>query len=912
MLLQSWLGGRHPLGGRHTNSGNRRTLRHRPLVERLEDRLPPGDAVVAGWLVGALMERAAGFIPAEPLAAPPGQARRLAEPQALAAETGDFTLLAGIAAPAAACVRALEQTPTTGEPGRVSAGSASLGALTQPRSPIHPPKPATVGVALSAPLAGGFTGLAASTMFAPVPVTNHELDQAAAAMGLVHEDGDRETGGEVQSSGVRALFDLSQPQTGPFPANVFTVPDRSHNTGRRVNLPFPDCQVHVSDCMDLAVLNELDGFNLQPRLSIPFSGPIDVDSVSSSTVFLISLGSTLPHGGDPRGTAVGINQTVWDVATNTLHVESDALLAQHTRYALIVTNGVRDADGDPVEASPEFRRFRQTAPREYRRELLDAVREAQRLGVRERDIVTASVFTTQSATAVLEKIRDQIKAGTPEPADFLLGPGGSRTVFPFEQVTGITWCQQTEVNPPMCPPFVNLNLALLRDIYPGAVEELAFGKYVSPDYEVHPGEYIPPVGTRTGTPEVRGVNEIYFNLVLPSGSKSPSGWPVAIFGQGLGGNKQGAAPRTGAAAMADRGIATLTINAVGHGFGPLGTLTVNQAGGGPVTFSAGGRGIDQDGNNTIGNTEGFNAARPRAIIDDRDGMRQTAADLLQLVRVVEVGMDLDGDGSRDVDPSRTYYVGQSRGGDYGMLLLAVEPDVRAGVANVPGGPRVQIGRLGLDRRPIVGGQLGARMPPLLNSPGISELVGVTVGRPYFHENLPLRDGVPLVVRLEEGTGHTIQSPVINTVPGAMAIQEVIENTEWVQHSGDSVAYAPHLRKDPLAGVPAKSVIVQFAKGDQTVPNPMATALLRAGDLADRATLYRHDLALAEFPLLPNNPHLFLSSITNATWRPIVLGTQRQIAAFFASDGTKIICPEPAQFFECPIQGPLPEDLNFIP
>ena len=58
------------------------------------------------------------------------------------------------------------------------------------------------------------------------------------------------------------------------------------------------------------------------------------------TVFQISLGDTL----DPaqhRGEVVGINQVVWDVATNTLHVKSDALLAQHTRYALIVTNGPR-------------------------------------------------------------------------------------------------------------------------------------------------------------------------------------------------------------------------------------------------------------------------------------------------------------------------------------------------------------------------------------------------------------------------------------------------------------------------------------------------------------------------------------------------------------------------------------------
>jgi hypothetical protein len=39
---------------------------------------------------------------------------------------------------------------------------------------------------------------------------------------------------------------------------------------------------------------------------------------------------------------IGINQIVWDPATNTLHVESDELLEQHTSYALIVTDAIRN------------------------------------------------------------------------------------------------------------------------------------------------------------------------------------------------------------------------------------------------------------------------------------------------------------------------------------------------------------------------------------------------------------------------------------------------------------------------------------------------------------------------------------------------------------------------------------------
>jgi hypothetical protein len=284
---------------------------------------------------------------------------------------------------------------------------------------------------------------------------------------------------------------------------------------------------------------------------------------------------------------------------------------------------------------------------------------------------------------------------------------------------------------------------------------------------------------------------------------------------------------------------------------------------------------------------------------------------MQLVREIEVGMDVDGDGTPDLDPSRIYYAGVSQGGDYGTIFMAVEPDVSAGTLTVAGGRWVDL-RLGTIGRDITRDALSARVPSLINAPGIAAVDGLPVNGngPYFNENLPLRDGIPFTVHLQDGTEQVIQSPVINIVPGAMAIQQVLEDQAWVMISGDSLAYAPHLRRAPLSTVPAKSVIYQFAKGDETAPNPATSALLRAGDLADRATFYRHDLARAENPQLPENPHSFISDI--ASFGPIALGAQEQMANFFASDGTEVIHPEPARFFETPIQGPLPEDLSFDP
>jgi hypothetical protein len=739
------------------------------------------------------------------------------------------------------------------------------------------------------------------------------LQWGAEPQGLTGAGGGDAAAPDPRRREVHAGFDLTDPTGGPFPSNRFTVPDHSQNTGRRVNLPLPDPTTHRSDYEDTQVLNTLDGFNLQPRLSIPFDGPIDVNSVSSGTVFLVRLGDTLDSH-DHGGQVVGINQVVWDVATTTLHVESDQLLDQHTRYALIITDGVRDQHGHRVEATEAFRHFRQTVPGAYGHELLDAVHAARRLGVRERDIVTASVFTTESATAILEKIRDQIHAATPGPVDFNLGPDGMRTVFRRDDVTGITFHEQTMDNP---PGFTDVQLSLAGlDISPGAVSAIAFGKYLSPDYEVHPGEYIPPVGTRTGTPVVQSMDEVYFNLFLPSGPKPEGGWPVAIFGIGGSMTKNDGLMLV-AASMAEHGIATIGIETAGNGFGPLGTLAVNRSDGSLVTFPSGGRSYDQDGDGDITGQEGLFAAAPRLILWARDSQRHTVADLMQLVREIQVGVNVTG-ATPDLDPSRIYYFGISLYAGLGTELLAVEPDVKAGVITAGFGPFIETNRLAdgprTFRQTRIEPYLQARTPSLSNPPGVVEIDGVPVGAGVFNENLPLRDGIPLTVRLADGTGQTIQSPVMNTVAGAMDIQKVFDDTTWVSLSGDALAYAPHLRKAPLPGVPAKSVIVQFGKGDESGANPTETALVRAGDLADRTTYYRNDLAYAEDPGVPKNPHHFMDRILdpNPLAVQIALGAQDQIATFFASDGQTIIHPEPARFFETPIQGPLPEDLNWIP
>jgi hypothetical protein len=199
---------------------------------------------------------------------------------------------------------------------------------------------------------------------------------------------------------------------------------------------------------------------------------------------------------------------------------------------------------------------------------------------------------------------------------------------------------------------------------------------------------------------------------------------------------------------------------------------------------------------------------------------------------------------------------------------------------VPGGPIIEIARLSPSFRPLVGIALISRTPSLYNAAPNPTLTS-------FNENMPLRN-LPLR---------------IDTVPGASAIQALIDKSEWEQNAANPVAYAEHL---------TAPVIIQFARGDQTVPNPTATAILRAGNLASRATLFRNDLAFAANPAFGKNPHAFLTNIGNPVAAPVALGAQAQMATFFATDGAVTIDPDGAgPLFEVPTSM-LPEDLAFIP
>lgn len=712
----------------------------------------------------------------------------------------------------------------------------------------------------------------------------------------------------VDAPTVHALFELSAAGGSPFPSDRFTVPDSAQNTGRRIALPMPaDCTVNRSDCNDITVLNQLDGFNQHPRVSIPLDGDIDPGSITRETVFIVSV----PNFDEqtwfltpPQVDIVPLTRIVWDPETRTLHARSDEALQEHSRYAIVVTRGVRDANGQPIGPSESFLNYRHLLATSddpeliwYRDELIQAEHAARIAGVHRQNLAALSPFHTQSSTYLARQIHEDIfAAAAPAPADFNIGPGGSRAVYALADISSVTFNQQTTTGSNLSPAPGFLNF--LRFV-PGAIGKLAFGRYQSPNYRVHPGEYIPAVPSGNGSPVRQSTETIYFNLYLPSGPMPAGGWPVAIVGHGSSSHKN-FLQATDTSYPASRGVAWLMINTAGHGYGALGTLRFAFTDGASVELPAGGRSIDQNGDGLIAVNEGFQASGVHTVRDQSDGYVQTAADLMQLVRVIQMGVDVDGDGQPDLDASRITYWGWSLGSNYGTVFFATTPQVRAAVFSTIGAPTMEHRRLSTVARPDVARMLDRRTPSLLNSDyGLTSIDGVPVGGPFFNENQPLRND-PLVV---------------NTVPGAVAIQDVLERYAWAGRNASPAAYAPLVRLRAPEGQLPRPVLIQMGRGDRRHQNPGTSELVRAAALQDRTWLYRHDLFYPTMPpdfqtlTLAKDAHAFWVALGQAPWRPIVIGAQQQASEFLASDGLVTIHPTPVEFWEVPAV--LSDDLGYI-
>ncbi|HVW85922.1 MAG TPA: Ig-like domain-containing protein, partial [Bryobacteraceae bacterium] len=375
----------------------------------------------------------------------------------------------------------------------------------------------------------------------------------------------------------------------------------------RINLQAPaGCPAALLDCAGLPLLNQLDGFSVNPRITVCFSADVDTNSIPDGIRFI-------PYSA--AGPVVGINQILYDQPSHCVFAKPDRVLNQQTRYLLTVSNSVT-AGGAPIAASDEFQACLSQKDT-YCRDLSAAAKTSA--GKVSGQIVSASLFTTLSATTWLEQAR-QNAVRSPS----VLLPAGITSTFKLANVKSMKWFPQD-----------NSGAATSQDIPLPAlsgVDRIAFGLYLSPNYLQLSGSSF---GTILNTPTNKPIAAalplpVSYHVFLPPVSGNAR-IPVVIYGHGLSDNQFGA-PTYIASTLASQGFATLAIEIPGHGFGPASHVQITNSDNSTSIVLTPGRGGKLLQTTPISSDDGCVVSGPLAV---RDCARQTAVDLFALVHAIQ-------------------------------------------------------------------------------------------------------------------------------------------------------------------------------------------------------------------------------------------------------------------------------------
>jgi hypothetical protein len=672
-------------------------------------------------------------------------------------------------------------------------------------------------------------------------------------------------GGTPASAAAVSVVQGNTYRTAIFPNDMLTVPDSTQLTGKRVNfrvgVDYPACDSsNYSTCDGLSLINQLDGFDIQPRVAIPFTGPIDVKSITDSNLFVQGPGGRTQ-----------LMQLVFDPATNTLSGITNAQLQENAQYSIVVSSSIKDRAGNPVNACGGA------------------------------CVVT---FTTRTAAARLQRIRQALDdgsafahAGLSNVADrrLVFHQGATNTVFSAATIQpsianpaqGIVRRDQFTTNPTPLRDSVVPNL-----IPNGWAGKYAFGSFMSPRYQYRSPSFhqddvsgtdgVIPALPSTQTPQPFGADQLGVILILPNGSPPPGGWPVAIYGPGFTRSKFDIFVTADYNALL--GVATIATDPAGHGYGTNSEIKVTDNLGASTTFLGYGRGRDLDGdgciadglNDGVGPTDHKSVTGPdcdhltigsdlpsrKAVDGLQSGLIQTVVDDMALVRSLEAGITDPAVGNV-LSHNQIYYYGLSFGGIYGTMLMGTDTHLSVGLLNVPGGPIVDIARLSSFRGNLHNSLAVQRPNPLNGGPGLDG----------FTESLPLRQDPPMTA----------------PVPGAIQLQEIFSSTNWYDRAGSPETFGPLLRLRPPPGAPAKKLLFQSAYGDATVPNPTAGDIYRAGQLFDLVTYFRHDKSAPG--LNQSDPHGWLA---DPTIDPVArTAGEQQLGLWLQSGGTQRYNTNPA-------------------
>jgi len=400
----------------------------------------------------------------------------------------------------------------------------------------------------------------------------------------------------------------------------------------------------------------LPGFSPTSAMYLRFTGDIDPSTLpadpphsvtSTSSVQLVNVDPKSPEHGKRH-----LLETFWQKADGVYWI-ADTLavrpalgypLLTNTRYALVVTTGVKAADGTTITPSSDLAEVLGSTSVEARVKpahdlYAPAVADLASQGIAASQIVHLAVFTTNDPTAELFAVIDDVHANVPAPTV------ASTMWMPTDQTADY-------------------------DVYEGYYGPSPNYQNGVPPYRDTGGSFV----FTNGKPVVQNTFPQKFCLVVPNVQKCPmpaAGYPIVLYAHGTGGDYR-------------------SIVDEGNSFGDLlaqhcmASMGINQIFSGDRPGSPGLSDPNYEGDEDLlfFNVNNLLAARTNG--------RQAAVDVVQQARLfTETKLTVPASVSRtqaavSFDATKLVFLGHSEGGLNGPLFLAGDKQALGGVLSGSG------------------------------------------------------------------------------------------------------------------------------------------------------------------------------------------------------------------------------------
>jgi hypothetical protein len=438
----------------------------------------------------------------------------------------------------------------------------------------------------------------------------------------------------------------------PWPSDLRRDPDGTIHVGGFYN---PHQTIILQQYVDLTK-GLLKGFSPSAAGYLRFTGDIDPTTLPAdppsavqptSGVQLVDVDPQSPEHGKRKLISLFWQQpdgVYWVHDTLAVQPALGYPLRPNTRYALVVTNAVKAADGSAITPSSDLAEVLGLAALEPRVQAAHdlyapAVADLAGAGIPATSIVHLAVFTTNDPTADLFAAADDLRKNVPAP-----------TVDPT------TWAAKDQTAD--------------YDVYEGS--------YGSPNYQAGTPPYQNSGGNfvyaPNGTPVVQNTFAQEFCLVVPKAQACPmpaSGYPIVLYAHGTGGNYRSIVDEGNSFGdlMAQHCLASMGINQPFAG---------NRPGAPPPT--------DQN----LAGDEDLLFVNLNNPIAARTNGQQAAIDVIQQARLftathvtVPAGVSRT-QGAIAFDGTKVLFIGHSQGGTNGPLFLAADDQALGGVLSGSG------------------------------------------------------------------------------------------------------------------------------------------------------------------------------------------------------------------------------------